>query len=30
MLASWINDTCRPDEMGHIVGFSHQEAPGNQ
>jgi hypothetical protein len=27
-LASWINDTCRPDEMGHIVGFSHQEAPG--
>src|SRR4029077_452018 len=28
MLASWINDTCRPDEMGHIVGFSHQEAPG--
>jgi len=28
MLANWINDTCRPDEMGHIVGFSHQEAPG--
>ena len=27
-LASWINDTCRPDEMGNIVGFSHQEAPG--
>ncbi len=27
-LASWINDTCRPDEMGHIVGFSYQEAPG--
>jgi len=28
MLANWINDTCRPNEMGHIVGFSHQEAPG--
>jgi len=27
-LASWINDTCRPDEMGHIAGFSYQEAPG--
>jgi hypothetical protein len=28
MLTSWINDTCRPDEMGHIAGFSYQEAPG--
>jgi len=28
MLATWINDTCRPDEMGHIAGFSYQEAPG--
>ena len=27
-LASWINDTCRPDEMGHIAGFTYQEAPG--
>jgi hypothetical protein len=27
-LTSWINDTCRPDEMGHIAGFSYQEAPG--
>jgi len=28
LLTSWINDTCRPDEMGHIAGFSYQEAPG--
>ena len=27
-LTNWINDTCRPDEMGHIAGFSYQEAPG--
>jgi hypothetical protein len=27
-LASWINDTCRPDEIGYIAGFSYQEAPG--
>ena len=27
-LTYWINDTCRPDEMGHIAGFSYQEAPG--
>jgi hypothetical protein len=27
-LTSWINDTCRPDEMGYIAGFSYQEAPG--
>jgi hypothetical protein len=27
-LADWINDTCRPDEMGNIIGFSYQNAPG--
>jgi hypothetical protein len=27
-LANWINDTCRPDEMGNIVGFSYQTSPG--
>jgi hypothetical protein len=27
-LASWINDSCRPDEIGYIAGFSYQEAPG--
>jgi hypothetical protein len=28
LLTSWINDDCRPDEMGYIAGFSYQEAPG--
>jgi hypothetical protein len=28
LLTSWINDTCRPDEMGYIAGFSYQAAPG--
>jgi hypothetical protein len=27
-LTSWINDSCRPDQMGYIAGFSYQEAPG--
>jgi len=26
-LARWINDVCRPGEMGHIVGFSYQTGP---
>ena len=28
MLAQWINESCRPDEMGSISGFSYQAAPG--
>ena len=27
-LTDWINDTCRPDEMGNIIGFSYQTTPG--
>jgi hypothetical protein len=27
-LTNWINDACRPDEMGNIIGFSYQTAPG--
>jgi len=27
-LARWINEVCRPDEMGHIVGFSYQTGVG--
>jgi hypothetical protein len=27
-LTNWINDTCRPDDMSQIGGFSFQEAPG--
>lgn len=24
---SWINDTCKPDEIGNITGFSYKTAP---